>query len=959
MIHAARRLHRILLGLVALPLLCAGCGGDDPIQLAFVGPLSGTSAVEGQSAVRGIELVLAEINANGGVGGRRVELAVHDDANDPERARELARTLVADGETLAVIGHNTSSCSVAAGAIYGEGGLPAVAAAATSVGVTADNPYYFRVIYNDRDQGRTVVAYANAILGAERLAIVYEADDYGSYLAFVMQEAASQIGSPIEAVFAIDGRAPDLEAQLDSIAASIAAETRPPVLVIATQPEAGVGLVQRLRDAGYPGRMIVTDALASNAFADGFMHLAKERAQPGYYSQGIFASTPFLFDTGGREAGDFVRRFLQAYSAAPDWYAAFAADAAETIVAALRRSGLAASGRTLPEDRAALRDALAAIGPWAPVSGVTGETWFDEVGDAEKPVLMGRFLNGELDSALAQLEPLPAELGPADAARFDPARVYTMGDERRYRSEVARVGIRARRFLELALDEGVFELEFDIWFRHAGDPGVEDIIFTNAIEPVVLGAPVEEWLEDGLHYRRYRTRGRFRADILPPLYGEHVLGLVMEHRTRPRSELILAMDRLGMNLGRASTRADRGAPARRLLDATSPWTVRDLIFFEDERQVPGFGHPAFLTHARATRPVSELTVAIFVERSGFSLRRLLVLGSPGTVLGVSLAASLLLLGVGRRSDSRVRFILQVLFALAILASLEPLVAGAALQSGSAVKGSSIRHVFDVLWWIVPALLVNAAITRFVWRPAEERSGNPIPTLLRWSVASLVVVIAFFGVIAFVYDYRLTGLLATSGVVAMIIGLAVQLNITNIFAGVALNLERPFRVGDWIMIHGRTPDPDSSVIGQVVDINWRTTRLRTADDTEIVIPNGIISEKTITNFMHPGELSRFELDFTVDQSHAPEEVIGLMREALQGVLGTENQGPVADPPPSVRIKETTERGIVYQVRYRLIPREVSPAKARHTINDAVLRALRRAGIELAYPRRDVYEHRVVE
>jgi hypothetical protein len=84
----------------------------------------------------------------------------------------------------------------------------------------------------------------------------------------------------------------------------------------------------------------------------------------------------------------------------------------------------------------------------------------------------------------------------------------------------------------------------------------------------------------------------------------------------------------------------------------------------------------------------------------------------------------------------------------------------------------------------------------------------------------------------------------------------------------MNLGRggPFRVGDWLMVHGRTPDPESGVIGQVIDINWRTTRLRTADDTEIVIPNGVISEKTITNFMAPGELSRFELIFRVDQSY---------------------------------------------------------------------------------------------
>ena len=183
-----------------------------------------------------------------------------------------------------------------------------------------------------------------------------------------------------------------------------------------------------------------------------------------------------------------------------------------------------------------------------------------------------------------------------------------------------------------------------------------------------------------------------------------------------------------------------------------------------------------------------------------------------------------------------------------------------------------------------------------------------------------------------------------------IGLAVQLNITNVFAGVAINLERPFRVGDWVMIHGRTPDPEASVIGQVVDINWRTTRLQTADDTVIVIPNGVISEKTITNFNQPGEMSRFALSFTVDQVVPPETVIPVIERAVEDVIGAEKGGPLADPPPKVRIHEATSNGIEYIVRYRIRPREVSPLEARHTVNESVLHHLRAAGIEIAVPRR---------
>ncbi len=268
--------------------------------------------------------------------------------------------------------------------------------------------------------------------------------------------------------------------------------------------------------------------------------------------------------------------------------------------------------------------------------------------------------------------------------------------------------------------------------------------------------------------------------------------------------------------------------------------------------------------------------------------------------------------------------------------------------------AQLTRSFGVLWWIVPAFLVTVAIQRFVWRPAEARTGTPVPTLLRYFVAFIIFALALFGVVAFVFDYRLTGLLATSGVLAMIIGLAVQLNITNIFAGVALNLERPFRVGDWIMIHGRTPDPDASVIGMVIDINWRTTRLKTADDTEIVIPNGVISEKTITNFNAPSEMSRFQLYFTVDQSVLHERVIDVIQAGVNAVIGAEKGGPLAEPAPKVRIDRVNETGIVYVVRYRILPSDVSPRQARHNINESVLRQLREAGIELAYPGRRIYE-----
>jgi small-conductance mechanosensitive channel len=102
------------------------------------------------------------------------------------------------------------------------------------------------------------------------------------------------------------------------------------------------------------------------------------------------------------------------------------------------------------------------------------------------------------------------------------------------------------------------------------------------------------------------------------------------------------------------------------------------------------------------------------------------------------------------------------------------------------------------------------------------------------------------------------------------------------------------------------------------------------------------------------MSRFQLYFTVDQSVPHERAIEVIQTGVNAVIGADKGGPVAEPPPKVRIEQVDETGIVYVVRYRILPSEVSPLQARHTINESVLRHLREAGIELAYPRRRIYE-----
>ena len=136
--------------------------------------------------------------------------------------------------------------------------------------------------------------------------------------------------------------------------------------------------------------------------------------------------------------------------------------------------------------------------------------------------------------------------------------------------------------------------------------------------------------------------------------------------------------------------------------------------------------------------------------------------------------------------------------------------------------------------------------------------------------------------------QLTSLLASTGLLAMIVGLAIQTNISNIFSGIVLNLERPFSVGDWV----RIGEQDEGV---VIDITWRTTRVKTRNGYVISLPNGQVSESHVHNF-NSFDCVRLELQVWLDAAVEPEEALAAM------MMGLEKADDVLDQPErEVRFK----------------------------------------------------------
>ena len=110
---------------------------NERLFIAVVGPMTGKAAADGHDMANGAQMLIDQINEEGGINGRKIELLVYDDKNDPELAREVAQDIAESDNILLVLGHMFSSTSIAAGEIYEEANIPAISGSATAENVTA------------------------------------------------------------------------------------------------------------------------------------------------------------------------------------------------------------------------------------------------------------------------------------------------------------------------------------------------------------------------------------------------------------------------------------------------------------------------------------------------------------------------------------------------------------------------------------------------------------------------------------------------------------------------------------------------------------------------------------------------------------------------------------------------------------------------------------------------------
>src|SRR6266536_4490581 len=247
-----------------------------------------------------------------------------------------------------------------------------------------------------------------------------------------------------------------------------------------------------------------------------------------------------------------------------------------------------------------------------------------------------------------------------------------------------------------------------------------------------------------------------------------------------------------------------------------------------------------------------------------------------------------------------------------------------------------RHVGAAAILLSTALVV-ALINRYIWDLYfEKKRQTPIPHFLREVVGGIIFLVVLLFVLSYGYhaEAQLTGLLAGSGVVAIIVGFAGQNLFAGIIGGVSIQINRPFKVGDWLQVGDR--------FAEVMEINWRSTRLRTNDNIYLDIPNNEMVSKPIINLHYPTEVHSMRIRVGVEYKNPPNRV----KDALFRAASTA-EGVLAEPKVKIFLIDFADSAVIYEIKYYM-----GNHSRINEINDAVRTnvwyELKRQGITIPFP-----------
>lgn len=368
-----------------MALSLAGCSGGsmddssssnakasgDSITIGTVTTNSGTAAAYGEAEVKGFELAVSEINAKGGINGKKVKLESMDDKGDATEASNAFNKLSGDNNVLAVAGPTISATTAAVAPLADQAKLATIAPAATSDSIETGN-YLFRTCFKDSYQGEVAARFAAENLKVKKVAVLYgTGDPYSSGVGEAFAKAAEKLGLEVvdkESSSSADDT--EYSAQLQKIQASGAELLYAPYYYSV----AGPYIIPQARSVGFEGYVMGPDGY------DG-LKLTGDKSQ---YNKTYYTTHYSADDSTNTKVQDFIKSYKEKNNAEPNTFAALGYDTIYMLKQAIEKAGKNAT-------REDVRNAVTGMN----FDGVTGKFTMDQSGSPTKSVIVLEMKDGK------------------------------------------------------------------------------------------------------------------------------------------------------------------------------------------------------------------------------------------------------------------------------------------------------------------------------------------------------------------------------------------------------------------------------------------------------------------------------------------------------------------------------------------------------------------------------------
>jgi branched-chain amino acid transport system substrate-binding protein len=359
----------------------------DPIYFGIAAPYTGSGAEFGDMIWKGAELAAKEINAKGGINGRPLKLEKGDDQGKNDQAVIVANQFVKNDKIVLVVGHFNSTCSLASKPIYNQNKVVQFSPGSTNVKVCEGGPYTFRNLYRDDYQGEFLAEFAKTDLGAKKVAVFYDNDDYGIGLKNAFIKKCDEIGLEV-----VGEEAYVREQTFDYSTSLNKFEARSPdVIFISGLYNEAAAIIRLARGKGIKIPFMGGDGLDS----PGLLEIA------GQSAEGTYVTSPFVFTEDNKKGEVMADAFNAEFGMDPDTWAALTYDAVMMAAEVVKEAGV---------DREKVRVLMADITTKEKgYDGVTGVTYFDENGDCLKPAYVKIVKDGEFVPYVKKVAPAAPE----------------------------------------------------------------------------------------------------------------------------------------------------------------------------------------------------------------------------------------------------------------------------------------------------------------------------------------------------------------------------------------------------------------------------------------------------------------------------------------------------------------------------------------------------------------------